>query len=315
MTAIEAAQKTQELLFQNPGWKDDFAKYAGQILSRADTIKRNKKLFHQFAPLFLYMNVTEAKSSGTFGIRYAGQQVADLKIRDGEVLVNTKKYDTNNREHFACDVVLHDALWGSPAAARFRKHFWAAPQRNKEAKKQNAEHRIESMLLSELSKQKSAGKEILGVQPVRLFGEIARFQMKTPLSASGNDLKYSGVHGGGIDILARFGRGAKTQLCVIEVKDEAEPPEKVICQAVAYAVFLRELLRSPGGADWYKIFGFKRELPKNLEIIACTAMPLGEKTASNFEGTEIPLGDFDKIVLRSIYFVEHECKLTGFVWK
>jgi hypothetical protein len=95
------------------------------------------------------------------------------------------------------------------------------------------------------------GKQIKKIKPVRYQG--IRFGMPTPLGASDHKkLKYSGFRGGEIDILARTGRGRATYLTVIEVKDENkqnEPPKDALKQAIKYAVFIRELLRSESGKD------------------------------------------------------------------
>jgi len=131
--------------------------------------------------------------------------------------------------------------------------------------KNNEEHNVESLLLSEFSKKKSNSKQIKGIQPVKMCGN--RFGMPTPISASNSDeLNYSNQYGGGIDIFARTGKGRATYLTVIEVKDEnkaEEPPKDALIQAIKYAVFIRELLRSDCGENWYKIFGFPVQYPKS----------------------------------------------------
>jgi|GEM_PF-497244 len=304
---------TKKLLADNPEWVDRYSKYAEQILNNAETIKSNKKLFHEFSPLFLYMNVSNAKGQGIFGLRYAGQQVADLKVVDGKVLVNTKAYDEINKRDFACEIKLINALWNSADVSKFRKHFLQTPTRSEESKKHNEEHRLESALLTEFSKTKSTDKLILDIQPCCLFGGISRFQMPTPLTASGNDVKYSGASGGGIDILCRVGSGANTKLCVVEVKDEnkpSEPPQKAIGQAVAYATFLHELLKSKSGDKWYEIFGFSRSVPDKLKIVASVAMPYNEQLTSNFDGAEISFDDNDKLILQSMFLTETDKQIT-----
>jgi len=310
---VSVANNVAKLLAKNPEWVDRYAKYAKLLLKKEKTVKDKKKLFHEFKPLFLYMNVANATGSGIFGLRYAGQQVADLFVRENEVLIDTESYDKSNKRDFDCDVQLKGKKWNSPEATKFRNHFLTKlPIRNEDSKKGNEEHRIESMLLGEFSKKQSKNKLILGIQPVRLFGDIARFQMPTPLAAS-SGIKYSERGKGGIDIMCRIGSGTKTKLCVIEVKDEntnTEPPQETIKQAIAYAVFLRELLRSKSGNDWYKVFGFSRNVPDKLEIVASIAMPVNEKIISNFEKTEIQLGNKDKLILHSIYFVEEDRKLV-----
>lgn len=312
---IEIAYKTQKLLEEkeNKEWDARYAEYVKQILDNEETIKRNKSKFKTFPPLFLYMNVTNAKGQGIFGLRYEGQQVADLWIKDDNVLISTEKYESKNKRDFNCDIELKNAVWKNAEVSKFRKHFKKKPKRNDKDNKGNEEHRIESSLLTMFSEKRSTDKDklLLYIQPVCLFGGISRFQMPTPLSASGSDIKYSGKNGGGIDILCRVGRGAKTKLCVVEVKDEnvkEEPPKKAIKQAIAYAVFLRELLRSPSGEKWYKIFGFNRGVPEKLEIIASVAMPFAEKFPSDFDKIEIPIGN-DKLILHSIFFSKKDLKI------
>ena len=77
--------------------------------------------------------------------------------------------------------------------------------------------------------------------------------MPTPFKASDHTPTYRGKNGGGIDILACVRHGNSTRLGVIEIKDETKPNENielVINQAVTYACFIRELLRSKSGDKW-----------------------------------------------------------------
>ena len=67
---------------------------------------------------------------------------------------------------------------------------------------------------------------------------------------------------------------------MIELKDnndKNEPPEKVMYQAIAYATFIHELLRSEkaDGQGWYNLFMEKtgRKLPDKLVIKCVVAMP------------------------------------------
>ncbi|MCL2124097.1 MAG: hypothetical protein FWH34_08385 [Desulfovibrionaceae bacterium] len=114
------------------------------------------------------------------------------------------------------------------------------------------EHNIESLLLTEFSKQKKEGKGVVGIQPVKYCG--FRFAMATPLKASDHKkISYIGPGGGGIDILARTSVGS-VRLAVIEVKDQylpSEPPTDALKQAITYAVFILRLLRSKSGCDWW----------------------------------------------------------------
>ena len=40
--------------------------------------------------------------------------------------------------------------------------------------------------------------------------------------------------------------------------------------------FLRELLRSESGQEWYKIFGYSGNIPDKLTIDVCIAAPVGK---------------------------------------
>ncbi|MFZ2958915.1 MAG: hypothetical protein WA705_18645 [Candidatus Ozemobacteraceae bacterium] len=103
-------------------------------------------------------------------------------------------------------------------------------------------------------------------------------------------LEYSGSRGGGIDILARVGIGGAVSLCVMEVKDENRPNEpaaKVIQQALAYSTFLRGLLRSDCGENWWHIFGFKGKLPEKLNIYVACVMPSLSEEDTPFSKKEI----------------------------
>jgi hypothetical protein len=293
-------------------WGNRYEKYAEQILKNKDKILNKKSNFNEWDPLFLYMTIGSAKQGMQFSLRYQGQDLARLKVGINEdVTISTKTFDKKNESHFGCKVCLENAPWRSGKASVFRKHFVARPIRLVTAPKGNEEHRVESLLLTEFSKQKSENKILCNIQPVKIGG-IARFQMPTPLKASDlNTLSYSGSNGGGIDILCRIGTGGSVKLCVMEVKDEhssAEPPIKAVKQGLAYAVFLRELLRSSSGKMWWEIFGFtSKKLPKKLEICVVSAMPpkIGEDLSFAGKVITIPESE-DCIHLHYLSFEERD---------
>ena len=179
-------------------------------------------------------------------------------------------------------------------------------------KKRNEEHRIESMLLTEFAKKKGEDKIIRNIQPVKIAG-IARFQMPTPLYASDiKNVKYAGPSGGGIDILSRIGTGNATKLCIMELKDEnapKEPPAKAILQGLAYATFIRELLRSKCGQEWWKIFGFSGKLPEQLELCVACVMPSISNNDTSFANKIIKTAK-DSFHLNYIYFHEKDNKVV-----
>ncbi|KAA6314316.1 hypothetical protein EZS27_035053 [termite gut metagenome] len=143
-----------------------------------------------------------------------------------------------------------------------------------------------------------------------------RFGMPTPISASNHKkpLKYAKQNGGGIDIFARTGRGRHaTSLTVIEVKNEnnsKEPPKDALKQAIQYAVFIRELLRSDCGEDWYKIFRFNGKIPKNLKIRVASAMP-DDILDKLFARKTYPIEN-DAIECHYIYFKYNGKQLSDF---
>lgn len=203
--------------------------------------------------------------------------MADLIFKD-ELKLDTKKYNELNERDFDCKVFLSKVDWKGNKAKKFRSHFKNREQvRNIETNRGNEEHRIESLLLSEFSKTKD--KALPFIKPVAIAK--IRFPMPTPLSASNHkQIKYSGIYGGGIDILARTGTGGRaTNLCIMELKDEnikKELPKNVIKQALTYATFIRELLRSDSGQDWWKLFGFRGNIPQKLVLFATCVMPSNE---------------------------------------
>ena len=106
--------------------------------------------------------------------------------------------------------------------------------------------------------------------------------------------------------MARTGTGNSIKLCVIEVKDEnkpTEPPEKVILQALAYATFIQQLFRSKSGYEWWKIFGFNRQLPDKIQINVVCAMPSINNNDTSFAGVKIHIEN-DCFHLHYMYFQE-----------
>ena len=305
----DLVSKVQLKLSENTEWEDRYSKYADAINSNLTIIRNSKQTFNQWSPLFLYMNVTEAKkSNGVFSVRYRGQDVATLKVKNDSILISTKEYDVKNQRDFECLMKLNNNTWDSNEARVFRKHFSNNPSRSTKSSKGNDEHRIESLLLSEFSKTSSKGKLLCGIQPVKI-ANIARFQMPTPLSASNIEkLKYSYENGGGIDILSRISRKNSPKLCIMEVKDEnvsKEPPVKAIKQALIYATFVRELLRSKSGSTWWKIFGFTRPIPAHLELYVTCVMPSIKGNIKTFADTIINI-DTDSCRLHYIYYHEKD---------
>lgn len=295
-------------------WECRYHKYATDILKNMSVITSARKSFHEWDPLKIYLTTSNAKSISKtvrFELRFLGQTVAKLKSDGSRPQLDTKDYDVKNLRDFGCTVSLINEFWDDKGAKKFRKHFKTlAKPRSTNGNKANEEHRIESLLLTEFSKKSSTNKALTGIQPVKIGG--IRFPMPTPIKASNHKkIEYSGPRGGGIDILTRVGTGGNdTRLCIMELKDEnkqSEPPCETIKQAIAYATFIRELLRSKSGHLWWELFGFSGSVPQKLVLYAACVMPSNkydDKTFANLTFDFANNNSDDKIILHTLYFTE-----------
>ena len=249
-------------------------------------------------PLFIYTTVSnETKTNPKRYLRFMGQNVGSLLQKNGNCFLKISSDDYNNSGAFAGYSIsgIKQGEWDwekSTEAKRFRDFF---ANYNGVKHNDNHEHTVESAFLTDLEKKKGVDKTLKYIQPVEIRGK--RFQMPTPLGASNlhsiksqadltnsKFLKYSKRSRGGIDILARRRIASHTYITVIELKDkyeENEPPQKAMYQAVAYATFIRELIRSDAadGTGWYNLFLNKvdgtplAEVPTELVIKCIVAMP------------------------------------------
>lgn len=316
MNISDIIKETQDLLLNNSEWKNRYKCYADNILANIYNIKLNRRRFNEYSPLYFYISTTNAKNSKTkllLDVRYRGQIVATLKANKKDITISTKAQERKNLRDFNCCIKLNDIPWQEKQVSEFRKFFKNRPNsRNTGNNKKNEEHNVESLLLYEFSKRNSKCKPITGIQPIKIEG--IRFSMPTPISASNHKaLKYSKQNGGGIDIFARTGKGQASYLTVIEVKDEnnyKEPPIDALKQAIQYAVFVRELLRSDCGQNWYKIFGFSGIIPKILTIRAVCAMP-DDSLDKTFAKQTYQISE-DKIECHYIYFKYDGKQLSDF---
>lgn len=294
---INLAKACESILKEETEWIFRYSKYIDKILGAKELVINSQKLFSIPDPLKLYLplgRLTKGKQNEIeYDLRYQGQSVGSLIVRPkdpkGEqvFLKNNEESHLLTEEFLKANCDCKDLLnWQSSNEAKaFRKFY-----KNVAAKDNcgQPEHRLESYLLSNYSKKSSDGKELLHIQPIGMLGTTAKFQMPTPFKGSilhnsktdiTKDSVYSGYKGGGIDILARTGKGRNTYLSVIELKDENrtnESPQDAIRQAIAYTVFIRELLRSKdaGNLDWWHFFGFSgNKIPDKLILRAVIAMP------------------------------------------
>jgi len=314
--------EVQKLLSADTEWKVRYNEYIDTILRKAEMapFKKAQEQFAVPAPFQLYMPLSTVVNdcSGTrtvFELRFHGQSVAVLIVsnkKDKEVAIRVKRtqaiYDVLRSAKMEKEATYLENLvmkteasseydWHGEEAKSFRKIYSDLEH----ALKNNAqlrlagqpEHEMESELLHNYAQKSSVDKEVSFIQPVMMYDTRARFQMPTPIRASDvkngiDKLSYSRSNGGGIDILARVGSGRSTYLAVLELKDEntkSEPPHKVVCQAIAYATFLHELIRSECGQKWWGFFGFGGSIPKNLSLKAVITMPYKNKNRIVDEST------------------------------
>ena len=331
-TYISVINSVQKILQQNKTqgkdcWEQRYAQYASRLKDSAflDQLSQARAKFRVWKPLCLYMSVSAAMNQCTsrttvFELRFHGQSVATLHVptkgAGEDIRLNVKKSDAvykalqsaqmaDAAQRLAAYANDTKILWHDSKAQDFRKIYAElekALQTNANVKMiGQPEHEMESELLQNYGLKTSGGKEICDIQPIKMGDIDAHFQMPTPISASkarrgAKYITYAAQRGGGIDILVRMNRSRGATLGVLELKDEPEPPEKAICQAIAYAVFLRELLRSASGDEWWKFFGFSGSLPKKLRLKAVIVMPNPDKPSgktanTKFAKMELPIGN------------------------
>lgn len=327
----ETVRKVQDMLRDNSEWEDRYAKYVRKLAKREDQIKCAESRFRltgtglkHYLPLSSAENKINDKYT-YFDLRFRGQSVAELKVptdESRELLLSPK---SEAPENLSGEISLRKTdesgedrvweKWTSNEANGFRRRYKRLEKAivSGEAHlERQPEHELESALLSNFAKKSTEGKGFPNVQPVTMCHTRAFFQMPTPLNASQamNDIiSYSGEKGGGIDILCRVGDGRATYLGIIELKDEntnSEPPEKAICQAIAYATFIHALLRSKSGKGWWRFFGRGGNLPRKLTLYALVAMPDSPNAARDFAGMELSLDDCSGDCLKLGYLYKKE---------
>lgn len=313
---LSVINETRMLLDNDREWLDRYIKYAEKISGNMDVIKKVRSSFREWSPLKVYMNTTSAQNAKVnvnFELRYLGQTVAKLTgNKDKDHKLSTKGYEDKNDNYFGCEICLSAVDWRGKEAKDFRNFFKnKISDGNAVVNPSNEEHRLESLLLTEFSRKKE--KELQYIKPVMIGG--LRFPMPTPISASNHKaVKYSGITGGGIDILTRTGTGGRaTNLCIMELKDEnikSEPPKDAMKQAVAYSTFIRELLRSNAGEAWWKLFGFGGALPNPFVLYAACVMPSNTGNDYSFKDMELNIYD-DIIKLHYMYFTEVNNKIKS----
>ncbi|MEY4591133.1 MAG: hypothetical protein RIR18_28 [Pseudomonadota bacterium] len=251
----------------------------------ATKLKANKvkltqaiKQFKQWEPLGVYTSVTRGmRPNVTFSLRFHGQEVAELAVKDTDVRLNvSKKTAGANSSWFGISPELQGSWdWRGAEATEFRRQFKKASP----VKFKSEEKRIEAAIIRELlgDSNKFAGT-LKHATPV-LFAECP-FQFPLPISGHKGFPEVNNGGNGNIDILTKRGVGGASKLSVWELKAPgAEKTHFPIEQAYIYTVTLLKMLRSPCGDIWHKdVLGYERALPEKLTIESVAVVcPKNEK--------------------------------------
>ena len=314
MTQQEAIRITQkELSDHESEWKERFEYYMTKTIENKPAILERRKKFHKWGKLTVYFTIGRAKdNSNYFDLRYQGQSVGQISVsrRDDSVKlhISETQFKNNSNEAYLkgypkeCKAGCY--LWHSDVAKAFRKYFGTDP-----GKDGHPEHKYENLLLNELFKSEGRIKSLKYIQPITI-GKDLFFQMPTPLTASGKEIKYSDGHGG-IDILARRKSGKESTLTVFELKDEykdTEGPDKVICQAIAYATFIVELCNTKAREKFLELCRLGEIETINVSIL----MPDPDgKTVPDFKGKVLSVpGSNIKLALHYTFFDKKNARIT-----
>lgn len=326
------AEQVQDLLRSDTQWQDTYAGYAEALMKNKDKMAEKRVALKEnedhLAPLCCYTTIGAVRDGKDFDfdLRFLGQSVGTIKVEDGTPLlwVDEEKARTSLRE-FGYDVGPIDGEdWNAGEKAKKFKDCYGAAVKKPDKKPRQPEHMVESALFTELGKKQGATKALKGIQPISCIPGV-RLHMRTALAASeaaqGLLKLASRGNGGDIDVFCRRSSGNRSRLTVIEVKDKNERGETfhlAIKQAIAYAVFIRELARSKSGRDWMELWGLGNQpWEKGFTINAVAAMPKGNTEQFSFAGLKLqlkggkPEGTTDWIELHYIAFLGEDQPRDG----
>jgi len=261
--------------------KPDFEKrlnsWANALNCGKDVSALAKKEFHQWHPLRTYISVSKAKSDSRaiYSLRFYGQEVAQLIVKDKKVILQLKGHEEKNKKWFGVKTKDDDYTWRGKDAKAFRARFKEIARKPNELRVKSPEHRVESKFIAEMQKGADKfGVAGLQIQPVMIANKFP-LQILLPISAN-TGVPKTGT--GYIDILARRKtKDNKVRLSVWELKRPEEFKEAT-AQAYIYAFTLLQILReSKSKNEWYKLFGFKSAIPNKLVIEAVVAITSNQR--------------------------------------
>ena len=339
MTNIEIIRETSRVLLENNAWENIYDRYAKEIIRNRKRYGSNSRLFQVNSPLFVYSSIGKVISRANttvYDLRFAGQSVGLVEVnKENEVRLTVSagqaKY-AKEKFGFSESKALKRVDWKyDKGAISFRRFFLNNKSTNEVAIK-SPEHRIESELLREFSKEtRKQDKRLCNIQPVRLGGNF--FQLTTPLKGSTHIPSLSltrnenGATGGGIDILARIKHSAfRSRYAIIELKDENkdnESQEETMFQALIYATFMAHLFRSKSGKYWWRLMKNNPikddvlngiNVPDHIDLDVVTLMPEGSSGEGDL--SELELEDLDVTLhLYTLYYKTDEkgnpCEFAG----
>lgn len=319
-------KKTSKVLLENNAWESVYERYAKKIIKNKKKYGKNSKRFQVKKPLLVYSSIGKVKNDSkttTYDLRFAGQSVGSIEVnkKDEVKLTVSEGQAKYAKKHFnfSQSKEVKRVNWKENADAIAFRRFYLENESTNQIAIKSPEHRIESKLLDEFSKDsREQNKLLCNIQPVRLGGKF--FQLTTPLKGSTHiptlslTKKGNGATGGGIDILARVKHSPfNSRIAIIELKDkneDKEPQEVAMYQALIYATFIAHLLRSRSGKLWWYIFKnypsdrdkLKNEkdyddfnkiskllanVPKHIDLDVVTLMPIGTSNEGSLDDIEL----------------------------
>lgn len=251
-------------------------------------------------PLYCYttMGAVQGSAGIDFDLRFLGQIVGRVKVNNGIPLLRVEQaQEKSSRNYYGYDVgEISWEDWNTGEKSKAFRAFSRTADAEMDKFPRQKEHMVESALISELEKTTGAAKTLKGIQPITCVGNV-RLHMRTALAASKSAQRLPKLspdgRGGDIDVFCRRRSGNRSRLTVIEVKDKNESGEPfylAIRQAIAYAVFVRELACSQSGPDWMELWGLgSQPWEKGFTINAVAAMPKGMTSQFPFAGMKLEL--------------------------
>ena len=259
------------------------AKWLKNIEKNIARTKSARQCFHQWHPLRVYVNASELMGSGgaTFSLRFKGQEVAKL-VASNKGLVELKieacHLLPSKRDFKFTGLGTGSYGWKSPEGRILRDYF-KKNANNSSLRPRQPEHEVETNIIKEMTKKRREvkfGGKFHNIQPVTIEG--CPLQMPLPISGCSGAPKLTK---GNIDILARrVSENRRVHLSVWELKKPGVTTtiiDKAIRQAFIYAIVLAKILRTDSGPGWYRLFGFKRQLPDKLKVEAVVVLSTDDR--------------------------------------